>query len=159
MGSRYYSGGRRRYLWNTEATYRCPHVTAPPWALVETAHKEGVHRLPEMFAAAHRRASAIRERDENNRPTNVCATCGAKLDKVGYRVWVEGRYEDVVAEMERLGRDAGPTLVSQRIGERLGLGDGWTVWPGSERYFGLKREAISWCREQSQQERAARAEA
>lgn len=171
MGTRYYSGGRRRYLYNSEATYRCPYVTGPPWALVELAHKSGVSRLPEVFASAHRRSSRIRQIDENNRPTDRCATCGAKLDKVGYRVWVEGRYEDVVADLRRQasrrgGRQAGKQQIldqvasvetSQRINERLG-GDGWTIWPGSERYFGVKREAISWCREQAEQEKAGRAE-
>lgn len=172
MGTRYYSGGRRRYLWNTAATYRCPNADAPPWALVEVAHEAGVHRLPEMFKAAHQRSSRIRQRDENDRPTDRCSVCGGKLQKVGYRVWVEGRYEDVVEDLRRRasrrgGRQAGKQQIldqvasveaSQRINERLG-GDGWTYWPDSERYFGVKREAISWCAEQAEQEKAERAEA
>jgi hypothetical protein len=150
-GARYYAGkDGRRYVYATDATYRCEWALGPPPDVLATALAGGLSGLPVMFARAHQRAPRLRALDANSKPTDFCDTCGAKLRKVGYRAWVEAPYADVVAEFKRLGEtdEAEQAEMAARIESRLG-GDGYGRWPNSERYFGLKREAISWTREQA----------
>lgn len=163
--ARYYSGGRRRYIYDSQVTLRCPYRTVPPetetlhFDLVPGRIEQRVEQAEEALAPLGLDARLLLRHAHRGSGTlddgKSCAYCGAALVRVGYRVWVEGRYADVVEELRRLGQEeeARATETSARINERLG-GDGWRIWPNSVRYFVVKREGIAWCREQAAIERS-----
>lgn len=108
-------------------------ITAAAAALGMDALKLGM-----ALRSHHQRRGAQRER-VNGKLTDTCAACGHRMEREGFRVWVE--------ELP-LGEDA-----QSRIADRLGFSS-WRTVPGSSRYLDTKKEAQGWARDESRLERA-----
>jgi hypothetical protein len=137
----------RRYCYAKDPTYVCPMSEPliytrredsdsteldPCLAIAEmtpAAQELGMNpiRLAELIASSHRQAGASRARVDG-RLMDICATCGHRMIRKGYRHWIE--------ETPR-------TADSQtRIAQRLGFSDYRQV-EGSW-YSKTKRDARSW---------------
>lgn len=142
---RYYEGAEgRRYCYASQRTHRCP--VAPPMdgaltgrvaeiaAVLDGLGLDGAKTL----RRAHRTSTHVTEK--------TCGCCGAVLESLGYAVWIEMPWDQIPETNDNI-------RATRAINERMGSTHGRK--PGSHRYFGLKREAIQWCREEAQIDKAA----
>lgn len=142
-----------RFCYAKAPTYRCPIAealgrpvgaalaegAAPRLPLAEAADVLGIDptRLGAMLRTAHSRSHEVRARVDG-KPTDRCAVCGHRLDRLGFRVW----REHLVPEGELTSEQR----ASARLGEVFG-GDG-LYWATTESlYLDTKREAATWARE------------
>lgn len=92
----------------------------------------GVLKLVELVELAHRRRGRAERDRQDGKLTDRCATCGARMERLGFMAWAE--------------RPAAPDSTGTQMAERLGAnavpvrGDGIC--------FPTKREAEAWAREQ-----------
>lgn len=152
---RYWNGpGGTRYCFNVEPTFVCPNVepvrptnlrdeqgwTSPPENVRQAANLLGMQpvKLGRMIRKAHHSFTHTRERVEG-KLTDRCACCGTKMDRLGFRVWVERpKTEDELTAQDR---------TSSHVAERLGFSGERTVTVRSA-YTDTKREAKQWCLEE-----------
>lgn len=165
---RYYEGkDGRHYCYAKEPTFRCPMgepteyvVPAPEGSETEGAHvlKDGTKaavtaaaetlgigalELGMMLKRAHQSGRGGRKR-VGGKLTDTCDACGHKLDRLGYRGWVER--EPTAEEADNS---------SDRINARLfGGGPRWRT--DESHYFDTKKEVMEWAREEAKLERVVR---
>jgi hypothetical protein len=140
MGGYWYVPGNdgRRYCYAKEPTFVCPvgnvKLEGPDdpepghYVVTETVEQAAMLLGVEpRFLTGKLRHSAERSRVDG-RLTDACASCGHKLERLGYRIWVEAK--------------APKDGAASRINRRLG-GDGFVTVEGSW-YRGTKKEAQEW---------------
>lgn len=153
---RYWDGPEgTRYCFNIEPTFICPNAepvkphkidwpegdehtwTSPPENVRQAAHLLGMQpvKLGNMIRKAHQSFTHTRERIDG-KLTNRCACCGTKMDRLGFRVWIERPK----AEEELTAGDR----TSSGVAQRLGFSGERTVIIRSA-YTDTKREAKQWC--------------
>lgn len=150
----------RRFLWNKAPTYLCPladpveypgreggeHVlrpaTAPALEAAAAAIGGDALLLGRAIRLAHQRAHGTQRLRVNDRPTDLCAVCGARLERLGFRIWIDTP------------RD--PTTVERQLAEHLGLDAPREVLFNS--YADTKREAEAWARDELAGAKAAAAD-
>jgi hypothetical protein len=125
----------QRFAWAKEPTFVCGFAESPPApledSLAESTEPDSptVEKFREIWRRGHR-GTSHRARDENDRLTDRCAACGAKMERRGFRAW---------AEIEK----SEPGTSGDRIAQRLGFSMTEQI-PGSGRYFRTKRQARDW---------------
>lgn len=134
---RYTTHDGRRYCYAVEPTYRCPladavpeEVTDVPEAIVAAAAALGsdAYLLARALRKAHTGMLATdggRQR-EDGKLTDRCRCCGARMERLGFRVWIEEPLD--------------PDSTKGRISSRLGF-NGYQQVDGSSRYFPTKARA------------------
>jgi hypothetical protein len=91
-------------------------------------------KLTRMLARSHN-SNHGRER-VNGKLTDRCKACGAKMERLGFRVWIERpKTEEELTAQDR---------TSSHVAERLGFSGERTVTVRSA-YTDTKREAKQWC--------------
>lgn len=137
----------RRFCYARDATYRCPvsSMTELDDGLRAAADALGVHpgKLVRLLAAPHPHG-ARRERVDGQL-TETCAHCGHRLQRDGFRVWVERP-----ATEEEVRENAGLAISS-----RLGYGARVTERVS---WCDTKKEARTWAYDGYRQAQAALAE-
>lgn len=159
---RYYEGtDGRHYCYAPAPTFVCPMADLTEYVpnpdgeggehriklgdlepLTSAAQKLGVDplELGMMLKRTHHSGRSGRKRVDG-KLTDICAGCGHKLDRLGFRAWVER--EPTAEEADN---------ASDRIGARLfGSGPRWIT--DESHYFATKKEAVEWAREESKLER------
>lgn len=130
----------RHYCYSKEPTYECPVGGMRSLGdILELA--AGEVGIDPKFMLRRLQHSAGRARVEG-RLTDVCLGCGHKLDRLGFRYWIEGEpTED-------------EDTSSSRIAARLGLGDGFVTVEGPW-YAKTKKDAQAWARQRVAATKAA----
>lgn len=149
----------RHYCYAKTPTFTCP--MAEPVEYVPNANGEGgEHRLKsglvetfdeaasalsmgpvllgKVLKTAHQRKGTERLRVDD-RLTDLCAVCGHRMERLGFRVWIE----HLPTEED----------TQSRIANRLGF-SGWRTVDGSHRYMDTKKEAQQWARDEAELVRA-----
>jgi len=140
-------GDDARFNWNKHPSYSCPNADPVSYSAAATAGAEGTWTLlrPEVAAAAaaigadpimlgkllrqrHASHQAGRLRIDE-RLTDRCAICGAKMTRKGFRAWID---------------QSSPDEASQRVAGRLGLHGPRTTLRTT--WHDTKREAEAWAR-------------
>lgn len=160
----YWSGpADTRYCFNVDPTFICPNadpirvegegvtITRDRCVAIDAAAKalmmEPV-KLARMMQRSHRSFTHSRERVDG-KLTNRCACCGAKMDRLGFRVWIERpKTAEELTPEDRVG---------SRVAERLGFDGQKTVIVRSA-YVDTKREAKQWCLDEKHTAEAIAAE-
>ena len=137
----------RRYCYAKDPTYLCPMGDPVVYersedsedsepvprltldVMVPAAERLGMDQmlLAKVIGSAHLRAGAGRARIDG-RLTDICATCGHKLIRKGFRYWIEAKPRTADSQT--------------RIAQRLGFSDYRQV-EGSW-YANTKRDAQTW---------------
>lgn len=162
---RYYEGkDGRHYCYAKDPTFVCPLAEPTEYVVPagEASETEGEHRiklghlglltaaagvlgvgaleLGMMLKRTHNSGRAGRKRVDG-KLTDTCGACGHKLDRLGFRGWVER--EPTAEEADN---------ASDRIGSRLfGAGPRWRN--DETHYFDTKKEVMEWAREEAKLER------
>lgn len=159
---RYYEGkDGRHYCYAPHPTFACPLADPVVYQPSDDGEGEGTWTLRDetreaIYAAAqalgvepvdlakmlrtmHQRRGQARRRDAAGKLTDTCDTCGGKLKRLGFRAWIERepREEELTS--------------SDRIGQQFNGRPNWRT--DETHYFGTKKEAIEWAREESKIER------
>lgn len=146
MGTSYYyqpGPDGRHYCYDSTPTFRCPmsnllpadeRVYVVPRAVNDAADALGVDgdKLTRLLVKAHRSISGGRERVDG-KLTNYCAICGHKMERLGFRYWIEAKPGASASSEQR---------TSAAISQRLG-GSGFVQVDGSW-YQPTKRAAQDW---------------
>jgi hypothetical protein len=144
---RYYEApDGRRFCWNVEPTFVCPlawfertddeakaRIATPAVEAAAAALGCGIAELLRMLERQHRSFTNTRRRDAGGKLTNTCDCCGSRMQREGFRVWVEQPKREL-SETDR---------VSAAISKRLG-GDGVQTETLRSFYLETKREATDW---------------
>lgn len=154
----------RHYCWAKTPTFVCP-MAEPVEYIPNGDGEEGYHQikladlepltsaaqllgvdpleLGMMFKRAHSSGRGGRKRVDG-KVTDICSACGHRLERLGFRVWIERTPTDEEAD-----------TASNRVGARLfGSGPQWVTEPGSTRYLDTKKEATTWAKDESEMVRA-----
>lgn len=157
----------RRFNWNKAPTYICPNadpirvevdgderietITLDRAVAIDAAARGLMMdplKLARLIKRSHRSFSYQRER-VNGKLTDRCECCGAKMDRLGFRCWVDRpKTEDELTSEDR---------TSSRVAERLGFDPGRRVVVHSF-YADTKREADAWARDELRTAKAVAAE-
>lgn len=144
---RYWDGpGGTRYCFNIEPTFVCPNadptfVLPSPKIVGLTEPVRAAARIlgmePWKFEHILQRAHASHTRERvAGKLTDRCSVCGAKMDRLGFRVWIERpKSEEELTPEDR---------TSSNVAQRLGFSGERTVVLRSA-YTETKREAKQWC--------------
>jgi hypothetical protein len=134
LGGYWYRPGRdgRRYCYAKETSWRCPVGSAERLGdVLELAAQEV--GIDPAYLLARLRHSASRARVDG-KLGDTCAACGHRLERLGFRYWIEAKSDDGIAELER----------------RFG-GDGFRQVEGSW-YAQTKRDAQAWAAQRARAE-------
>ena len=125
---RYFEGSDgRHYCFAIEPSFTCPSVReADDEKVIAAAAELGVDA---KWLARRLQHHPVRLRDDRERLTDTCGTCGVRLKRLGFRWWIEGPPKDVDVN----------TAASSRINQRLG-GDGFVMVEGPW-YTSRKKDA------------------
>jgi hypothetical protein len=159
FGSHWYIDGAPgvRFCWLKEPTYVCRYAPGvADFRTVEDRLREAAPELADVAGGlgieigrvmnrAHSGGRGGRRR-VNDKLTDRCDACGAKMRRLGFRAWREElKAPDETTEGER---------ARAAIGEAFG-GDGLAWRTTESHYMGTKREAEAWARENVAVSRAA----
>lgn len=153
----------RHYCYAKEPTFLCPMgepteyvVPAPEGSETEGAHvlkdatkaavtaaAEQLGMDPVLLGMIVKRGHSHRHgrRRVDGRLTDQCVACGARMERKGFRVWIEALPTEEDAQ--------------SRIADRLGF-SGYRPVPGSSFYLDTKKEAAQWARDEAKLERMVR---
>jgi hypothetical protein len=120
------SDNNLRFCWDSTPGYHCPvaQLTVDDLGLIQAAQALGV---TPGWLERRVKHNPVRERAANGKLTETCVYCGHKLERLGFRCWVERRTTDP-AKLRIMGRIGG------FMGEKI---DG--PW-----YRKTKKEAQDW---------------
>lgn len=164
MRPKYYAGhGPRFYYYDSDPVRVCPierylHEGTPPGRTPVVAFGVEVD-LALVLRRAHRTGQQLAADDDPSR----CRGCGAQLQTLGYRSWVEEPWpseQECVRELKRQAKADGwsddelraaidTTRVNRNVAVRLGA----THRTARSRVWRTKREAIEWARDSARAER------
>jgi len=82
--------GREHYCFSKQPSYECPIGSAQTLGDVLELACEELEIKPE-FLLRRIKHSADRKRAPDGKVTELCATCGHKLRRLGFRYWIEGK--------------------------------------------------------------------
>lgn len=148
----YVSDGDTHFNWSKTPTFECPFSVTPSdellIAIADASLALGMDtlKLAKMIDQPHRHGS--RREKVNDKYTDKCAHCGAKMKRLGFRAWIT----EPVPEEEWTAH----TKTNVRIADRLGFGAaGGTTRVVRATWHKTKREAEAWCRHECKRSVAA----
>jgi hypothetical protein len=150
---RYWQGpGGERVCISTHPTFVCPHgsfererdeegkvirrIPTPAAEAAARALGADVDLVVRMLDRQHGQVSAGRRRVDG-KLTDDCAVCGARMERKGFRVWIERP----VPEEERTEGERASAAINSRLngGPAVAFRTAKTAW------LDTKREARAWC--------------
>jgi hypothetical protein len=127
----------RHFNYDVEPTFHCPNaagIAGPAVAVAAEALGADAEPLARIIERAHGSHRYGRVRDANGRLTDRCTICGARMERKGFRCWID----------EPNTADESGARIASRLGFEPPRQTIRVVW------LDTKREAREWCYEEFQ---------